>query len=70
MSRAIPLLSSRPLVACYRVTFTFIMPLLGIICNVFYQVDSERETSSVSYFFFVYLCPLSNNGRIKNRNMS
>jgi len=50
--------------------FIFIIPLLGIIFNVFYQVDCEGEASSIALFPFTYLYPLPYDCRMKDRNMS
>jgi len=48
--------------------FIFIIPLLGIIFNVFYQVDYEGEASSITHFPFTYLYLLPYDGRMKDRN--
>jgi len=37
--------------------FMFYFPLLGIIFNVFYQVDCEGQVSAIAHFFFVHCCP-------------
>ena len=54
----------------YPVFFFFIIPMLGIIFNVFYQVDFAGESSSVAHFFFMYLYPVRKDGWMKDCNMS
>ena len=49
--------------------FIFIVPLLGTIFNVFYQVDCEVVASSIVHFPFTYLYHLPYDGRMKDRNM-
>ena len=50
--------------------FFFIISMLGIIFNVFYQVDFAGESPTVAHFFFMYLYPVLEDGRINNCNMS
>ena len=50
--------------------FVFIIPLLGITFNVFYQVDCEVEACAIAHFPFTYLYPVPYDGRMKDRNMS
>ena len=53
----------------------FIIPLLGIIFNVFYRIDREGEISSVAHLSFcstpllLYLYLLPHVGRMNEGNM-
>jgi bacteriorhodopsin len=54
----------------YRISYVFIILLLGIIFNVFYQVEYEEEASYTAHFSFMCLYPLPDDGRMDNdRNM-
>ena len=44
--------------------------MFGIIFNVFYQVDFVGESSSVAHFFFMFLYPVPEDGRMNDCNMS
>jgi len=35
--------------------YIFIIPLLGVILNVLYQIDCEEEASSIAHFFLYVL---------------
>jgi hypothetical protein len=47
------------LVANFIKYFVFIIPPLGAIVNVFYQVDFEGEASSTAYFSVCVVVPSS-----------
>jgi len=46
----------------YQIFYIFVFPSLGIIFNVFYQVDCEGEASYIAHFFLMYLYPLPDGG--------
>ena len=50
--------------------YIFIIPLLGVISNVFYRVNREGVASPIAQFSFLYLYTLPDDGRMKDRNMS
>jgi len=50
--------------------YVSVISLLVITFNVFYQVDCEAKASSKTHSSFLYLCPLLDDGRMKDRNMS
>jgi len=57
------------LVSNFNEYFVFIIPLLGIIFNVFYQVGCGGEASSIAQFSFMYLYLLPD-GQMNVQNTS